>query len=139
MNFDFTDIFTGIIIAILGWIVSIIKPFFEKVMNSNQYSKEATLIDFLSDKKIDFSKVTVYIKNKKDGEGRVFISDFDLLPDDKNLPYVKFSQDTDGIMMYITSIDYKNIIFSDNDEKKFVSTYIPHSEIETIDYTINKK
>lgn len=51
----------------------------------------------------------------------------------KKLPYPAFRQDMDGITIYITKINDIDL----EPKESFSLTYIPHSEIESIDYTID--
>lgn len=144
MNADqIINIISGIIIPAIAIIVipfianSGISKFMNKLGLQNHYSKESALEDFLSDNSFTVNRVTIYMKNKDGKTGRVLISDISAINDSK-LPYTKLSQGMDGITLYINMIDDKVVPFLD-ENNNYNLTYIPYSEIESIDYKIVSK
>lgn len=116
----------------------LIRKFFVYIGITKRVSNQTALNDLILDKKSNCYDITIYMKNKKHGEGRVLRSYLELLPENKVLPYPAFRQDMDGISLYIMNVDGKDLSYKD-DKGGFIISYIPHSEIESIDYLIRKK
>lgn len=128
-----------IISIIITWIIGLSYiPLVRKWLVSKgltkRHSKETALNDLWLCKDIGIYYIIIYLKN-----GSTFISDLNKL-NELDLPFKFTKQDADGITIYIT--EYK---LKDENESMFVEksdlciTYIPNSEIEFINYFIEKK
>lgn len=95
-------------------------------------SKETVLNDFIRDNEKVVAKIVIYMKS-----GKILVSEIEKL-DGLELPS-KPRQDMDGISLYITNINGNDVYIEDNTNMRFTISYIPHSEIEFIDYDIVKK